>query len=141
MNKKISGRRWALAAVFVIGMLAFTGMAFAEGEDAPIHYGVLSLVVPLIAIVLSFITRQVILSLATAVFVGSVILNGGNVFHGFLRYLECNLNAVHPFGRRTDCGYGTHGRYAGDGAGYGKKSKKHKTRFDCNLDYGYYHIL
>ncbi len=35
MNKKISGRRWALAAVFVIGMLTFTGMAFAEGEDAP----------------------------------------------------------------------------------------------------------
>ena len=88
MNKKISGRRWALAAVFVIGMLAFTGMAFAEGEDAPIHYGVLSLVVPLIAIVLSFITRQVILSLATAVFVGAVILNGGNVFHGFLRMCD-----------------------------------------------------
>lgn len=88
MNKKISGRRWALAAVFVIGMLAFTGMAFAEGEDAPIHYGVLSIVVPLIAIVLSFITRQVILSLATAVFVGAVILNGGNVFHGFLRMCD-----------------------------------------------------
>ena len=76
MKKKISGRRWALAAIFLIGMLAFTGMAFAKGEDAPIHYGVLSLVVPLIAIVLSFITRQVILSLATAVFVGAVILNG-----------------------------------------------------------------
>lgn len=88
MNKKISGRRWALAAVFVIGMLAFTGMAFAEGDDAPIHYGVLSIVVPLIAIVLSFITRQVILSLATAVFVGAVILNGGNVFHGFLRMCD-----------------------------------------------------
>lgn len=88
MNKKISGRRWALAAVFVIGMLAFTGMAFAEGEDGPIHYGVLSIVVPLIAIVLSFITRQVILSLATAVFVGAVILNGGNVFHGFLRMCD-----------------------------------------------------
>ena len=95
MNKKISGRRWALAAVFVIGMLTFTGMAFAEGEDAPIHYGVLSLVVPLIAIVLSFITRQVILSLATAVFVGAVILNGGNVFHGFLRMCDQYLSLIH----------------------------------------------
>ncbi|MDD6043090.1 MAG: Na+/H+ antiporter NhaC family protein [Eubacteriaceae bacterium] len=91
MKNKISGRRWAIAAAFVIGMLAITNMAFADTEAEAVNYGVLSLIVPLIAIVLSFITRQVILSLSTAVFVGAVILNGGNVFHGFLRMCDTHL--------------------------------------------------
>lgn len=91
MKNKISGRRWAIAAAFVIGMLAITNMAFADTEAEAVNYGVLSLIVPLFAIVLSFITRQVILSLSAAVFVGAVILNGGNVFHGFLRMCDTHL--------------------------------------------------
>lgn len=84
-NRKISNRRWILAGIFLLSMLVLTQFAFAaEGEEAK-YYGVLSLVTPFIAIVLSFITKQVVLSLATAVFVGATIINGGNLFHGFLR--------------------------------------------------------
>ena len=85
-NRKISSKRWLLAGAFLLSMLLLTQFAFAdEGEEATKYYGVLSLVTPFIAIVLSFITKQVVLSLATAVFVGATIINGGNLFHGFLR--------------------------------------------------------
>lgn len=85
-NRKISNRRWILAGIFLLSMLLLSQFAFAaEGEEEAKYYGVLSLVTPFIAIVLSFITKQVVLSLATAVFVGATIINGGNLFHGFLR--------------------------------------------------------
>ena len=85
-NRKISSKRWLLAGAFLLSMLLLTQFAFAdEGEEATKYYGVLSLVTPFIAIVLSFITKQVVLSLATAVLVGATIINGGNLFHGFLR--------------------------------------------------------
>lgn len=85
-STSISGRRWFLAIAFIISMLALTQFAFGEdGEEATKYYGALSLITPFIAIILSFITKQVVLSLATAVFVGAIITNGGNIFHGFLR--------------------------------------------------------
>lgn len=88
-SKSVSNKRWFLAAAFVIGMLMLTQVAFGDdGEDVEKYYGVLSLVTPFIAIVLSFITKQVVLSLATAVFVGATIINGGNIFHGFLRMCD-----------------------------------------------------
>ena len=88
-SKSVSNKRWFLAAAFVIGMLVLTQTAFGEdGEEAQQYFGALSLVTPFIAIVLSFITKQVVLSLATAVFVGATIINGGNIFHGFLRMCD-----------------------------------------------------
>lgn len=85
-GKSISNRRWFLAAAVLISVLAFTQFAFGEGEEEVQQYfGILSLVTPFIAIVLSFITKQVVLSLAAAVFVGATIINGGNIFTGFLR--------------------------------------------------------
>ncbi|MGF6376729.1 Na+/H+ antiporter NhaC [Clostridiales Family XIII bacterium PM5-7] len=84
--KKISNRRWFLAIAFIFTMLVITQFAFGEdGEEVQKYYGALSLLTPFIAIVLSFITKQVVLSLATAIFVGATIVNGGNLFHGFLR--------------------------------------------------------
>lgn len=95
-SKSVSNKRWFLAAAFVIGMLMLTQVAFGDdGEDVEKYYGVLSLVTPFIAIVLSFITKQVVLSLATAVFVGATIINGGNIFHGFLRMCDtCFVGSV-----------------------------------------------
>lgn len=88
-SRSISGKRWLLAVVFVIGMLVLTQTAFGEdGEEVQQYFGVLSLITPFIAIVLSFITKQVVLSLATAVFVGATVLNGGNVVTGFLRMCD-----------------------------------------------------
>ncbi len=88
-NGSISNRRWFLAAAFVLGMLVFTQYAFGEdGEEVQKYYGALSLITPFIAIVLSFITKQVVLSLAAAVFVGATIINGGNIFTGFLRMCD-----------------------------------------------------
>ena len=84
-GKSISNRRWFLAAAFLIGMLVLTQFAFGEDGEETQYFGALSLVTPFIAIVLSFITKQVVLSLAAAVFTGATIINGGNVFEGFLR--------------------------------------------------------
>lgn len=51
-------------------------------------YGILSLLPPLVAIVLAFLTRQVILSLFIAVWLGATILNGFNPGTGLLRALD-----------------------------------------------------
>lgn len=86
-NKLCSSKTMVIFIVFMAAALLTTGFVFAEGEGEELaaHYGVLSLVTPFFAIVLSFITKQVVLSLAAAVFAGAIILNGGNVIHGFLR--------------------------------------------------------
>ena len=88
MIKNISKTRWIIAIAFIVTLILMTNFVFAEGEtgeDAAAHYGFLSLLTPFCAIVLSFITKQVVLSLATAIFVGAIILDGGNVFTAFLR--------------------------------------------------------
>ena len=63
-GKSISNRRWFLAAAFLIGMLVLTQFAFGEDGEETQYFGALSLITPFIAIVLSFITKQVVLSLA-----------------------------------------------------------------------------
>lgn len=47
------------------------------------HYGIWSLIPPLVAILLAFKTKQVLPSLFAAVFVGATIIAGGNIFEGF----------------------------------------------------------
>lgn len=83
-NLKISKERWLLTICVLFFTLMFTKMTFADGEGNAEHYGLLTLVTPIIAIVLSFITKQVIISLTVAVFVGSVILCNGNIISGFM---------------------------------------------------------
>ncbi len=47
------------------------------------HYGILSIIPPLMAIGLAFMTRQVLPSLFVSIWIGSVIIMGGNVTAGF----------------------------------------------------------
>lgn len=47
-------------------------------------FGVWSLIPPLLAILLAFLTKNVLLSLMAAVFVGSTMLAGGNIGEGFV---------------------------------------------------------
>ena len=60
---------------------------FAEGDGGS-GFGILSLLPPLLAIVLAFLTRQVILSLFLGVFSGALMLNGWNPIIAFLRTLD-----------------------------------------------------
>lgn len=83
--KDISIKKWFLATLTIIATISFTEIVFATDNSEINNYGILSLVTPFIAIVLSFITKQVVLSLSAAIFVGATIINGGNLFHGFLR--------------------------------------------------------
>ncbi len=84
-HKSFSARSMTIACIFLMAVVLATACAFADTEEEAITYGILSLVTPFFAIVLSFITKQVVLSLATAVFAGAIILEGGDVFTGFLR--------------------------------------------------------
>ncbi|MBN2658872.1 MAG: Na+/H+ antiporter NhaC family protein [Spirochaetales bacterium] len=63
---------------------------FAEGDGA-VSYGILSLLPPLLAIVLAFVTRQVILSLFLGVFSGALMINNWNPVIAFLRTLDTYL--------------------------------------------------
>ena len=54
-------------------------------------YGIWSLLPPLVAIVLAMVTRRVVLSLGVGVFVGSLILSGGNPLLATARSLESYL--------------------------------------------------
>lgn len=57
-------------------------------ENVVEHYGILSLVPPLIAIILAFKTKQVLPSLFAAIFVGATIIYKGNIFMGFAKTIE-----------------------------------------------------
>lgn len=58
---------------------------FAEAKDNALTYGALTLLPPLVAIVLAFITRNVIFSLFMGIFTGTFMVNvsGANIFATF----------------------------------------------------------
>ncbi len=79
------------ALIFSLAIILLFSLAlpvFAEGGDDAVSFGFWSLMPPLIAIILAFITKQVILSLFLGIFVGATMMNGGNIFFGFLRTLD-----------------------------------------------------
>ena len=79
----------ALAVILVLSVTTRV-LAGSGGEDA-VSFGWLSLLPPLIAIILAFVTKQIVLSLFLGVFSGSLMLNEWNVFHGFLRTLDAYI--------------------------------------------------
>lgn len=85
--KKDLFKKYLILIIVAIVVLSMTSFCYANGnsEELVNNYGLLTLVTPLLAIALSFITKQVILSLAIAVLAGSTILSDGNVLMGFLK--------------------------------------------------------
>ena len=61
---------------------------FAESGEGGSGFGIVSLLPPILAIVLAFVTRQVLLSLFLGIFSGALMLNGWNPFIAFLRTLD-----------------------------------------------------
>lgn len=82
MNRK------TLTLMILALILLFAMPVFAEGEEAAPNFGWLSILPPLVAIVLAFATKQVLLSLFLGVFLGATMLNGWNPFLGFLRSFD-----------------------------------------------------
>lgn len=81
MNKK------TFLSVLIILVFILTIPVFAENNEE-LDFGWLSILPPLVAIVLAFVTKQVLLSLFLGVFLGATMLNGWNPGLGFLRSLD-----------------------------------------------------
>ena len=64
----------------------------------PINLGALSLLPPLIAIALALLTRQVFLSLLAGLWIGYVILAGGNPLMGSFETLNAFVNVFSEAG-------------------------------------------
>src|SRR4030042_3040239 len=76
--------------VFTLMIFMFfilSGMALAAEEEAAKNYGFLSLLPPLVAIVLCFLTKQVLASLFIGIWVGATILTGWNPIGGVTKTL------------------------------------------------------
>lgn len=80
-------RKTFVAVLILCVLLMIAAPVFAEGGEESVSFGFWSLLPPLIAIILAFISKQVILSLLVGIFVGATMLNG-NIFYGFLRTLD-----------------------------------------------------
>ncbi|WP_081578454.1 hypothetical protein [Peptoniphilus obesi] len=57
-------------------------------EDTTIYYGFLSLLPALVAIILSVVTKNVIVSLLTSVYLGALIINSFNPFTAFVSMIS-----------------------------------------------------
>ncbi|MTI49090.1 Na+/H+ antiporter NhaC family protein [Sporosalibacterium faouarense] len=86
MNKKrLLGIILVIAMIFI---MALPSLAGSKGAEEEVNFGILSLLPPLLAILLAFLTKQVLLSLFLGIFTGAMMLNGWNPFYGFLRTLD-----------------------------------------------------
>ena len=71
-----------LLTLLIFMFFILSGIALAAEEEATKNYGFLSLLPPLVAITLCFITRRVLASLFIGVWVGATILIGWNPIGG-----------------------------------------------------------
>ncbi|MTI71943.1 MAG: Na+/H+ antiporter NhaC family protein [Firmicutes bacterium] len=76
-----------LIVAFIVIAMSIPSIA-TSFENEQTGFGWISLLPPLIAIILAFITRQVLLSLFLGIFIGVTMINGWNPFYGFLRTLD-----------------------------------------------------
>ena len=82
---KYKGLLLVILMIFMFFILS--GMALAAEEEAEKSYGFLSLLPPLTAIVLCFITKQVLASLFIGIWIGATILTGWNPLAGVTQTL------------------------------------------------------
>jgi len=66
----------------IVIFFVLSGIAWAAEEESVASYGFLSMLPPLVAIVLCFITKQVLASLFIGIWVGATILTGWNPLSG-----------------------------------------------------------
>ncbi|EOD01504.1 hypothetical protein [Caldisalinibacter kiritimatiensis] len=78
---KISSIALVVILIIVFALAAYAGATKTDDSS----FGWVSLLPPVLAIVLAFLTKQVLLSLFLGIFIGAMMLNGGNPFYGFLR--------------------------------------------------------
>jgi len=76
-----------LLTLMIFMFYILSGMALAAEEEVAKNYGFLSLLPPLVAIVLCFLTKQVLSSLFIGVWVGATILIGWNPISGVTKTL------------------------------------------------------
>jgi len=75
-----------LLTLLIFIFFILTSLAWAA-EETPVNYGVLAILPPLVAITLSFITKQVLASLFLGIWVGATILGGWNPIGGVTKTL------------------------------------------------------
>jgi len=83
--------------IILLLILSFAIPVFAEGEaeaDKPEHYGILSLLPPVLAISLSMITKEVLSSLVIGIMAGALILYNGNILEAFKGAMELLINTA-----------------------------------------------
>ncbi len=100
----MNGRRKVFLSIFVLTILFSTTIAFASegsGEVAnTVNFGIWSILPPLVAIALAFITKNVVISLFIGTMTGCVMLqlNGFNIItaiiQGFLDFVQRALNSI-----------------------------------------------
>lgn len=78
--------KFRIITTLLVLILVFSLPVFAESNSD--HFGWLSILPPALAIILAFVTKQVLISLFLGIFIGATMLNGWNPFYGFLRALD-----------------------------------------------------
>jgi len=78
--------KFRIITTLLVLILVFSLPVFAESNSD--HLGWLSILPPALAIILAFVTKQVLISLFLGIFIGATMLNGWNPFYGFLRALD-----------------------------------------------------
>lgn len=73
--------------LLLLTLILIVTPAFADGEGGT-SLGFLTLVPAILIVLLAFTTKNVILSLFAGAFTGTIIVNGGNIFHAFLRLCD-----------------------------------------------------
>lgn len=76
-----------LMTLLIFMFFILSGIAWAAEEEAGKNYGFLSLLPPLVAIILCFITKQVLASLFIGIWIGATILIGWNPIGGVTKTL------------------------------------------------------